>query len=120
MLTRWKRTRTRPLTNVILVTIKNGLVAASVLADVGEGLDNTQPQPLPLLTLVDSDILDVANSAETTDKFAFHNDSASSDNLVCDLINDDEGVVRLWRRTHGLEMCYPRILPEIINHGENR
>jgi hypothetical protein len=52
---------------VVLAAVEDGLVAADLLGDEIEGLDEAQAELLALLVLGDGDVLDVADEAEVVD-----------------------------------------------------
>ena len=81
------------LTYVAIAAVENRLVAATVLADSSEGLDDAQAKLLALLALVDGDVLDVAYGAEPAEELAFDEDGADGDDAVGRAVDDDDGVV---------------------------
>lgn len=105
--------------NIGVAAVKNCLVAATVLADMCEGLDDAHTQFFPLLTLVDSDIFDVADGTKTPQELVLNEDSAYANDFVSRLVDDDYAIVRLGQRPQGTKLSHPRVLPEIVNHGEH-
>lgn len=57
-----------------LATVEDALVAADVLRDVVEGLDDAQPKFLALLVLGHGDVLDVTDQAHVVDELALDDD----------------------------------------------
>ena len=81
------------LTYVAIATVEDSLVAAAVLADPGQRLDDAQTELLPLLALVHGDIFDMPHTAKPTQELAFDEDGADRDDTVGRLVDDDDGVV---------------------------
>src|SRR6266581_1914232 len=54
-------TERRKRTNVVLVAVEDGLVAADLLRDVGEGLYDAEAELLALHLARDGDVLDVSD-----------------------------------------------------------
>lgn len=100
------------LTNVGVITVRNGLRTATALTNIREGQDDTETKLLSLLALVDGDILNVTNAAETAEKHALDDDSAYSDDLVARLVEDDDGEVCARGCAHGVELADPRYFAE--------
>ena len=95
------------LTDVVVAAVEDGLVAAADLADVRERLDDPQPELLPLLLLVDRDVLDVPHAPEPAQELALEEHAARADDAVRGRVNDDDGEVRLWRGLHRAELLAP-------------
>ena len=101
---------------VRLGAVENRLVAAHVLGDIIERLDDAQPQLLALLVLRDRDVLDVADQAEVVDTAR---DSPVSFFLPCllstvrarakDVCDDSEGYTHNFLSTTSAPV--PTILP---------
>lgn len=106
-------------TYIVIAAVKDCLVAPAVLADIRERLDDPQPELLPLLALVDCDILNVADAAETSEELAFNEDAADGDDSVCRFVDDDERVVRVRCGAHGVELRLPCCLAWVGRHGED-
>jgi hypothetical protein len=62
--------------------VQNRLVSAHGLADAREGLDDAEPELLPLLALVDGNVLNVADGAEPAEELALHEDAANGNDCV--------------------------------------
>jgi len=78
--------QTRPLEATLdiealvrLRAVENGLVAADVLRDKVERLDDPQPELLALLVLCDSDVFDMADEPEVVDATGVRNAKQSAD-----------------------------------------
>ena len=109
----------RPLTDIIFTAIQNRLVTSTVLAYARERLDDPQPKFFALLRLVDGNIFDMANTTQPTDELALDKDRADGYDRVCILVDDDEGVVRAWEGSHGLELRCPCGLAWVRDGGED-
>jgi hypothetical protein len=84
-----------------------------------EGLDDTKAKFLALLAFVDGDILNVTNTAETTEELALDEDGTYSNDLVTRLVENDNGEVCTRDCAHGVELVDPCYLAEIVDDGEN-
>ena len=62
-------------TNVVFVAVKDGLIAAHVLRDLGEDLDHAETEFLALHLTGDGNILDMPSTAHPAQKFAFDKDT---------------------------------------------
>ena len=115
--------RRRRRTNVVLVAVEDGLVAADLLRDVSEGLYDAEAELLALHLVRDGDVLDVSDAAEPAQKFALEEDAADPDDAIGLARDDDEDVVRRLA-AHGLELSRPRLcayvwcLRQHREHGE--
>ena len=107
------------LTYVAIAAVENRLVAAAVLADSSEGLDDAQAKLLALLALVDGDVLDVADGAEPAEELALDEDGADGDDAVGRAVDDDDGVVGAGRRAEGVELRAPGVLAGVCDDGED-
>jgi hypothetical protein len=67
---------------VRLGAVQDALVAADLLGDEVEGLDDAQAELLALLVLCDGNVLDVADEPQLVDELALHDQRACADNLV--------------------------------------
>ena len=114
------RSGRRSLTYVAIATVEDSLVAAAVLADPGQRLDDAQTELLPLLALVHGDILDMPHTAESTQELAFDEDSADRDDTVRRFVNDDNGVVCAGSGAQRFELGKPRVLTRGGDDSENR
>lgn len=84
-----------------------------------ERINDAYPQLLPLLLLIDRDILDVPHAPEPAQELALDEQRARADDAVRRLVHDDERVVRLRRGAHGLELRDPGGLAEVGGDGEH-
>ena len=107
------------LTYVAIAAVQNRLVAAAVLANSSERLDDAQPKLLALLALVDGDVLDVADGAEPAEELALDEDGADGDDAVGRAVDDDDGVVGARRRAEGVELRAPGVLAGVCDDGED-
>ena len=108
------------LTYVAIAAVENCLVAAAVLADAREGLDDAQTELLALLALVDGDVLDVADAAEPAQELALDEDGADRDDAVRRLVDDHDPVVRARGRAQRVELRDPRLLARVRHDREHR
>lgn len=83
------------LTNVFVTAIQDGLIATDGLGYTSESLNNSQSQLLPLLSLINGNILDMPNSTEISQELLLNENVPSCDNLVGALQNNDNREVRL-------------------------
>lgn len=84
-----------------------------------ERLDDADAQLLPLLLLVDRNILDVPHAAEPAEELALDEQRAGADDAVRLLVDDDERVVRVRRGAHGIELGDPGGFAEVGRDGED-
>lgn len=84
-----------------------------------EGLDDTLTELFALLALVDGNVLNVTDAAETAEELAFDEDAADTDDAVAGVVNDDEGVVCPRCCTHGVELVHPGGLTGVTDDGEH-
>lgn len=82
-------------------------------------MDDPQPKLLALLTLVDSNVLDVADSAEPAEELALNEHGADGDDPVSRLVDNDDRVVGTRRGAQRLELRAPRCLAWVRDDGEN-
>lgn len=67
--------QTHGRTNVIIVAVEDGFIAAHVLRDLREGLDYAETEFLALHLTGNGNILDMPNAAEPAQKFALDKDA---------------------------------------------
>lgn len=108
-----------PLTYIGVAAVQDGLVATVVLTDVCEGLYDAQSEFFALLALVDGNVLDVPDAAETTKELAFDEDGADTYDTVAGIVDDDEGVVCIGEGTHGMELVHPGCFTKVVDDGED-
>lgn len=111
--------RSRALTYVAIAAVQDRLVAAAVLADSGERVDDAQAELLALLALVDGDVLDVADAAEPAQELALDEHAADAHDAVRRAVNDDDGVVCAWGSAESVELCAPRLLARVGDDGQD-
>jgi hypothetical protein len=111
--------RQRPLTDIGVAAVQDGLVATAVLANVREGLDDALTKLFALLGLVDGNVLDVTDGAETAEELALDEDAADTDDAVAGVVDDDEGVVCPGHCAHGVELVHPGGFTEVVDDGED-
>jgi hypothetical protein len=124
--------------------VEDGLVAADLLGDVVEGLDDAEAELLALLVLGDGNVLDVADGAEAMDargglatsptrrqwrpwmkggrdaQLALRDESAGGDDgLLCArrILNDNDVVAA--RGAHGLKLLGELLLGELADRGQH-
>ena len=83
-------------------------------------MNDAQPELLALLTLVHSDVLNVTDTAESTEEFALDEDGSNGNDAVRVLVNNHNSVVCSRRCALGLKLTTPRFLARIGHHGEDR
>ena len=110
----------RRRTNVVLVAVEDGLVAADLLRDVREGLYDAEAELLPLHLARDGDVLDVSDAAEPAQKFAFEEDATGADDEIGLARDDDEDVVCRRLAAHGLELSRPRLCAHVWRLRQHR
>lgn len=106
-------------TDVTVAAVQDGLVAAAVLADDREGLDNPQAELLSLLRLVYSNVLDMSNATESAQEFTFDECCTDGHNAVCDLVHDDDRIVCAWCGTERVELCLPCSFSWVCNNRQD-
>ena len=109
-------------TDVCLAAIEDRLVAAHVLRDLRERLDDAEAEFLALHLAGNGDVLDVPNAAEPAQKFALHKDAAGAHDLIGLARDDDEDVVRPRLAAHVAELSRPRLrahVGRLREHGEH-
>lgn len=84
-----------------------------------EGLDDALTKLFALLVLVDGNVLDVTDGAETAEELALDEDTADADDAVAGVVDDDEGVVCLGHCAHGVELVHPGVFTEVFDDGED-
>jgi hypothetical protein len=92
-----------------LTTVQNRLIAADLLRDKVERLDNAEPQLLALLVLGDGNVLNVPDEAELVDEFALDDERAGADDGV-GAVGDAEEVVCVVARGHPRVALVPLLL----------
>lgn len=111
--------RSRGLTYVAIAAVEDRLVAPTVLADSGERVDDAQAELLPLLALVDGDVLDVPDAPEPAQELALDEHAADPDDAVRRAVNDDDGVVCAGGSTQCLELRAPRLFARVGDDGQD-
>ena len=109
-------------TDVSLAAVEDGLVAADVLRDLRERLDDAEAELLALHLARDGDVLDVPDAAEPAQELALDKDAARADDPVALARHDDDDVVRARLAAHGLELRRPRLgadVGRLREHGEH-
>lgn len=109
-------------TNVCGAAVQNRLVAPAVLADGGERLYDAQAEFLPLLGLVDGNVLDMPDEPEPAQELALEEDGARADDTVRLTADDDERVVGVGRGTASVELRAPGRRAEVgclCEHGQH-
>ena len=109
-------------TNIVLVAVEDGLVAADLLRYVREGLYHAKAELLPLHLGRDGDVLDVSDATEPAQKFALEKDAAGAHDAIGLALDDDEDVVRRRLVAHGPELSRPRLCAHVRRlrqHGEH-
>lgn len=81
------------LTDILVTAVQDSLVSATILADVREGVDDSEPELLALLLLINNDIFNVPHTANPPLKFALHEHGSHSNDLVSRLVDHDECVI---------------------------
>lgn len=87
-----------------LAAVENALIAADLLGNRVQRLDDAQPELLALLVLGDRDVLDVADQAHVMDELALDNDGARADHYVR-LVADHQDVVCVVPRRDEVVPC---------------
>jgi hypothetical protein len=77
------------LTNIALAAVQDCFIVSIIFANVCEGVDDPQSQLLPLSFFVNCNVLDVANTAQSSQIFAFHENTADCDNAVRRFVYND-------------------------------
>lgn len=75
-----------------LTAVQDRLVAANLLSDKVQRLNNSQTQLLALLVLGDSNVLDVADQTELVDELALDDEGAGADDLLFAVEDADQKV----------------------------
>lgn len=88
------------LTNIAVAAIQNCLVTTLSLADASKSLYDAQSQLPSLLVFLHSDVLNVSDTAETTQELALYEHGSNSNNLVGRFVDNDKGVVGVCGCTH--------------------
>lgn len=73
------------LTNIVIRAVEYRLVAPDRLADCDQSVDDPQSQFLPLHILAHSNVLNMADSTQTTEELAFDKHCSSRDDFICRL-----------------------------------
>ena len=73
-----------------------------------------------MLALVDGNVLNVTDAAETAKELALDEDTADAYNAVTGVVDDNEAVVCSGRGAHGVELVRPSSLTEVLDNGEDR
>lgn len=92
-----------------LTTVQNRLIAADLLRDKVERLNNPEPEFLALLILGDGNVLNVPDEPELVDEFALDDERARADDGV-GAVGDAEEVVRVVARGHPGVALVPLLL----------
>lgn len=111
--------RSRGLTYVAVAAVEDRLVAAAVLADSGERVDDAQAELLALLALVDGDVLDVPDAAEPAQELALDEHAADADDAVRRTVDDHDGVVCAWGGAQRVELRAPRLFARVRDDGQD-
>lgn len=106
-------------TYVLLTAVQDRLITPTPLANSRQGLDDAQAYLLALLLLVDGDVLDVADAAETAEELALDEDAADADDRVRGLVEQDDGVIRAGARALCMELCLPALRAWVGDNGED-
>lgn len=115
----WRKTGRGVLTDIVVVAVENGLVRALALRDGRQSLDDTKPELLALLALVDGDVLDVSDRAEAAGELTLHEDGADAYDAVRRAVDDDDRVVRERRVLQGGELVQVGLFTEVADNGEH-
>jgi hypothetical protein len=109
-------------TNVCLAAVEDRLVAAHVLRELRERLNDAETEFLALHLAGNGDVLDMPDAAEPAQKFALHKDPTGTDDLIGLARDDDEDVVRPRLAAHISELSRPRLCADVRclrEHGEH-
>ena len=107
------------LTYIGVAAVQDGLVATTVLTNVRESLDDALTEFFALLALVDGNVFNVPDAAETAEELAFNENAADTDDTVTGIVDDDEGIVCFWDGAHGVELVHPGCFTEVVDDGKH-
>lgn len=114
--------QTHRRTNVRIVAVEDGLIAARALRDLREGLDYAETEFLALHLTGNGNILDMPNAAEPAQKFALNKDATGANDLIGLARDNDKDIVRPRLFAHGSELRCPRLCAHVRclrEHGEH-
>lgn len=93
------------------------LVAPDLLSDIIQRLNDPQTQLLPLLSLLDRNVLDVAHQTQRVDELALH-DQAPRAHDAARAVADDEQVVLVVACSHPVVALVPLVRGDVADGGE--
>lgn len=103
-----------------VAAVEDALVAANLLGDVVEGLDQAEAELLALLVLGDGDVLDVADLAQAVDEFVLDNQGAGSHDRVLlsgSVLNANDVVAVLGQ--HVVKLLLELLLADFADRGQH-
>ena len=74
----------------MITTIQNRLITPTPFTNTRQRINNSQPNLLPLLRLIDSDIFDVSDESQVTEEFPLDENTTGADDTVGLFVNDDD------------------------------
>jgi len=104
--------------DVLLVAVEDNLVAASLLSDMAQSLNQFLTQGQTLLALCHGDVLNVADAAALVDQLRLHNARSTGYNVVV-RVGDDEREVRARLAGPELELAHKLLLRDLANRGQH-
>lgn len=94
------------------------LITADMSRHIIQRLNNPQPQLLPLLALLDSNVLDMADQTERVDELALDNQAPRADDAVR-AIADDQQEVLVCARADPVIAAVPLVLGDVADGGQH-
>lgn len=94
------------------------LITANLSGNVVQSLNDTQTELLALLTLLNGNVLDVADQTKRVNELALDNQTTSSDNTVLS-IADHEHVVLIIARLDPLVALVPLFLSDLTDSSQH-
>lgn len=111
----WEKT----LANILIAAVQNRFVTSLSLADTCQSLNDSQTKLLSLNFRINSNVLDMPNAAEASQKLVLNKHTADSNNLVCGLVNDDKGEICARCSTEQVKARLVRGKTRVGNNGED-
>ena len=103
---------------VSFATVQNGLVAAHLLRDIVQSLDDAQSKLLSLLVLRNRDVFNVANHSHIVNELALNYDGSGSNNCIA-RVTDNKDIVGVVPGRHEVVSVIKLLFGGFAHQSEN-